>query len=409
MTDKPITGETKQNQNGSQLIESFFTRCSKFFLREKLSGRLQIQMPSGNTIDLGQKNLPISAILQIKSWKVLKRAMRHGSIGFSESYIYREVDTPNPVALVQFFVQNQPALVKSGGRIFRTRIVNRIYHLLKRNSRRGSKKNISAHYDLGNEFFSHWLDPGMTYSSGLFKGASGDLEQAQQKKYDRIIGCLELDTDSSVLEVGCGWGGFAERLVETTKAKVEGITLSHRQLSYAKERLCDNRRAEFKFLDYRDTTGRYDAIVSIEMIEAVGEENWGTYFQTLFDRLKPGGRVVLQAITISPEIFPIYRRKADFIQQHVFPGGILPTVSIMRDLSEETGFEFEVVEEFGQSYAKTLQLWQKEFDENWLNLSKLGFDDRFRRLWTWYLAYCEGGFREGSVNVGIYQLQKPNN
>ena len=407
MTDKPIIGDTKQDQNGSQLMERFFIRCSKFFLREKLTGHLQIQMPSGKTIYLGQKSRPISAILQIKSWKVLKRAMRHGTIGFSESYIYREVDTPNPVALVQFFVQNQPALVKSGGSVFRTRLFNRIYHLLKRNSRRGSKKNISAHYDLGNEFFSLWLDPGMTYSSGLFKDASSDLEQAQQEKYDRIINCLELETDSKILEIGCGWGGFAERLIETTQATVEGITLSNRQLSYARERLGDNQRAEFKFHDYRDTSGRYDAIVSIEMIEAVGEENWGTYFQTLFDRLKPGGRVVLQAITISPENFPHYRRKADFIQRHVFPGGMLPTVPIMKNLAEATGFDFNVVEEFGQSYAKTLQLWQKEFDENWLNLNRLGFDDRFRRLWTWYLAYCEGGFREGSVNVGIYQLQKP--
>jgi len=406
MTDKLITGDSKQHQGGPPYIERILIHCSKFFLPEQLTGHLQVHMPSGNTVNLGQRNLPITAILHIKSWKVLKRAMRHGTIGFSESYIYREVDTPNPVALVQFFVQNRAVLAKSGGRVFSSGLVSRIRHLLKRNSRAGSKKNISAHYDLGNDFFSRWLDPSMTYSSGLFKGASGDLEQAQQEKYDRIIDCLELDADSNVLEIGCGWGGFAERFVQKTRAKIEGITLSHRQLSYARERLADNDRAEFQFLDYRDTSGRYDAIVSIEMIEAVGEENWGTYFQTLFDRLKPGGCVVLQAITISPEIFPTYRRKADFIQRHVFPGGMLPTVPIMCNLAEATGFEFKVVEEFGQSYAKTLQLWQKEFDENWLNLSKLGFDDRFRRLWTWYLAYCEGGFHEGSVNVGIYQLQR---
>ncbi|MEM7302731.1 MAG: cyclopropane-fatty-acyl-phospholipid synthase family protein [Pseudomonadota bacterium] len=376
---------------------------------KNLVGHIRVITPGGKVAVFGHVDQKPGAVLHVHSWKVLWRAMAQGACGFSESYIRGEVDTPDPVALVQFFARNLVVFRKAGGRIFRKRVTGGWLHKLNRNTKRGSKKNIAAHYDLGNAFFAEWLDPTMTYSSGIFRDQDENLEQAQQRKYDTIIEAMNLKSGASVLEIGCGWGGLAERLVTTTDASVRGITLSQRQLEFAQSRMARigaSDRATFDYTDYRDCEGSFDAICSIEMIEAVGEEYWDSYFKVLGQRLKPGGSAAIQAITIKPEDFDYYRRGADFIQRYIFPGGMLPTVEIMQQKAEKYGFTFETVEEFADSYADTLNLWAKSFAEKWPRIAPLGFDERFRRTWNWYLCYCEGGFREKEIEVGIYRLVK---
>jgi cyclopropane-fatty-acyl-phospholipid synthase len=278
------------------------------------------------------------------------------------------------------------------------------------NSKEGSKKNISEHYDLGNDFYGQWLDPSMTYSSAIFTSPDQSLAEAQHIKYRRVAEMAGVTPGSSVLEIGCGWGGFAETVAKDFGASVRGITLSREQLNYGLERLKRQNLdtlAHLVFEDYRDTTGQFDHIGSIEMIEAVGEEHWPSYFQTVHDRLKPGGTAAIQAITIDERDFEDYRTGPDFIQRFIFPGGMLLTKTAMKEQGERVGLVLEDVETFRLSYAKTLRLWRERFLECWPEITKLGYDEEFRRKWIYYLAYCEAGFMEGSIDVGIYQYRKP--
>jgi cyclopropane-fatty-acyl-phospholipid synthase len=283
-----------------------------------------------------------------------------------------------------------------------------VYHRSRSNTRAGSRANISAHYDLGNAFYRLWLDPSMTYSSALYASPHQSLETAQHAKCDRILDALELQSGQRLLEIGCGWGHFAMRAAERG-AQVTGLTLSQEQLQEAQslaERSGQNERTEFRLQDYRDTTETYDRIASVEMIEAVGEENWPDYFKTLHDRLTAGGTAVLQAITIDEAIYDTYRAKADFIQRYIFPGGTLPTHALIEQHAQAAGLTFETVELFGASYAKTLAEWRRNFHAAWPEIAKLGFDERFKRMWDYYLAYCEAGFERGTCDVGIYRLRK---
>ena len=277
------------------------------------------------------------------------------------------------------------------------------------NTRSGSRRNIAAHYDLSNDFFRIWLDETMTYSAALFTAPGMSLAAAQNAKYDRIIRALDLPECASVLEVGCGWGGLAARLLAGVNHKYRGISLSREQLRYARARTDVANSAppaEFAYEDYRDQTGQFDAIVSIEMFEAVGEENWPDYFRMLHDRLKPGGTAVIQSITIAPEVFERYRRRADFIQTYIFPGGMLPTSAAIEQRAACAGLTVCRIERFGQDYARTLEMWRKRFDDHWQEVAALGFDNRFRRMWHYYLAYCEGGFREGLIDVEIFKFTR---
>ena len=291
---------------------------------------------------------------------------------------------------------------------FRVSGRDRDYHRHRANSREGSKRNIADHYDLGNAFYRLWLDPGMTYSSAIFESAGETLEAAQERKYQRILEWLEAEPGQRLLEIGFGWGGLAERAARQD-LHVTGLTLSREQLAYARERMQEIglfARTDLRYEDYRDASGRYDRIASIEMIEAVGAENWPLYFKTLRDRLMPGGIAVLQAITIAEAHFETYRRKPDFIQRYIFPGGMLPTAAIIREEAERAGLVLDRSETFGASYALTLWRWLERFDRAWPELRKLGFDDAFRRLWTYYLTYCAVGFETGRIDVGLYRVRR---
>ena len=368
-------------------------------------------MPSGMVATVHGENPGHFAELKLNNWQVLRRSMQAGANGFAESYIRGEVESAHLVTLVRFFAANRKRFLASGGRLFASRGIDRLRHLRRANTRSGSRRNIAAHYDLSNDFFRIWLDETMTYSSALFKSSETSLQAAQLNKYDRIISALGLPERASVLEVGCGWGGFAARLLEGSDHTYHGISLSREQLRYARGRT-DLRDAmhppEFVYEDYRDQTGQFDAIASIEMFEAVGEANWPEYFRMLHDRLKPGGTAVIQSITIAPEVFGRYRRRADFIQTYIFPGGMLPTAKAIRKHAGDAGLTVQHLERFGQDYSRTLQIWRERFEDNWQEIAALGFDNRFRRMWRFYLAYCEGGFREGLIDVEIFRFRRAN-
>ena len=284
---------------------------------------------------------------------------------------------------------------------------NRLQHRLNANTKRGSQRNIRHHYDLGNDFYAAWLDSGMSYSSALFSADDQTLEDAQSAKQRRIMALLDTRPGDTVLEIGCGWGGLAEQLAQAG-CRVTGVTLSAAQLEYASERLKrPDTEADLRLQDYRDVAGVFDRIVSIEMMEAVGEAYWPSYFSALHDRLRPGGLAVLQAITIDEDQFDGYRRCTDFIQHYIFPGGMLPTVTEIGRQSARAGMELLSVERFGASYARTLAEWHRRFLAAWPEIERHGFDARFRRMWEYYLSYCEGGFRAGTIDVGLYVLAKP--
>jgi cyclopropane-fatty-acyl-phospholipid synthase len=291
------------------------------------------------------------------------------------------------------------------------RLANRLLHLLRRNSRRGARKNIEAHYDLGNDFYRLWLDPSMLYSSAIWTPETETLEQAQRYRLNRITQTLGLSGGESILEIGCGWGALAEHLAVTADAHVTGITLSPSQLKFAQDvaaRCGKGENIELRIQDYRDVEETYDRIVSIEMFEAVGEAYWPSYFDTIRRCLKPGGSALLQIITIEERRFHAYRDNVDFIQRYVFPGGFLPSETALRAAIEKSGLVLSDTEHFGESYALTLADWRRRFRAAWPAIAALGFDQRFQRLWEYYLCYCEAGFAESSINVGFYVVRNPD-
>lgn len=371
-------------------------------------GRLRVVLPSGATIEkTGREDGP-DAVVVIKRWRMLRRLVASGDIGFAEAYMDGDWTTPDLTAVIRLAARNNDALAPAitGSRLMR--LANRAYHLLHPNTRKGARKNIEAHYDLGNDFYKEWLDASMLYSSAIWTDETETLEQAQQHRLRRIQEKLELAGGETVLEIGCGWGALAEHLAIEADAEVTGITLSPSQLSWAQDvaqRSGKAERIDLRIQDYRDVEGTYDRIVSIEMFEAVGETYWPSYFNTLRRSLKRGGAAVLQIISIEEKRFEAYRKNADFIQKYVFPGGFLPSDSALASEVRRAGLVLKEVEHFGKSYARTLADWRSRFRIAWPSVAALGFDERFKRLWEYYLCYCEAGFEEGSINVGFYTLQ----
>ena len=386
-----------------------FEFLGRRMVRDRLQGQLRVTLPDGHKLVLGQKTADsLDAELTINSYRVLKKCIRRGTVGFGEAYMAGDIECGDLVALFRFFLINRSAFHKAGGSLFKVRVGDKLVHKSRRNTLAGSRRNIEAHYDMGNDFYAHWLDATMTYSSALFEGKDITLEAAQTAKYARVLDLADVRDGGSILEIGCGWGGMAEHAARAGMA-VDGITLSTRQLEFACERMQQQNldgQVNLALKDYRQAQGQYDAIVSIEMIEAVGEENWPAYFSTLTRLLKPGGRAVIQAITIAPEHFERYRAKVDFIQRYVFPGGMLLTDGAIARHAADQGMTLEHIGKFGRDYARTLRLWRQKFNASWGDISPLGYDDKFRRMWLYYLTYCEAGFDDGAIDVGFYVIRK---
>jgi cyclopropane-fatty-acyl-phospholipid synthase len=373
-------------------------------------GQLIVEAPGGSRMVFEGLRPGPHARVHIHSWRVLTRFFSGCVVSIAESYLAREWSSPNLAALLVLGDLN--TCLGEPQRLLRLpRLGLKFRHALNRNTRAGSRRNIAAHYDLGNDFYQQWLDAGMNYSAGIFSREQQTLEEAQQAKIDRVCEMLELRDGDRVLEIGCGWGAVAQQLREKHDAAVTGITLSAEQLNYARRRTESSSMAkgcDLRFQDYRDVAGSFDRIVSIEMLEAVGEAYWPVYFQKLHDSLRPGGIAVLQVITMDEGRFETYRARPDFIQKYIFPGGMLPTVEITRRETENAGLVFAHAEFFGVSYVRTLEEWKQRFETAWPTLSTMGFDARFKRMWEYYLAYCQAGFETGALNVGLYRLERPS-
>lgn len=377
-------------------------------LRHLRHGSLDIQTPDGEQLHFGQEQQPRAAI-RITDWAVCEAALKSGDVGFAESFMAGHWTSPDLSALLELLIRNRTELeaLFYGG--FWGGLLYRIRHALNRNTRTGSRKNIQAHYDLGNEFYRLWLDPTMNYSSAWFEGAkSGDLVQAQQAKMRRALAEAQVAPGSRVLEIGCGWGAVAEVAARDFSAHLTGVTLSTEQLAWAQDRLATaGLRADLRLQDYRDIADEpFDAVVSIEMFEAVGREYWDGYFRTVADKLKPGGRACIQSITIRDDLFERYVRSTDFIQQYIFPGGLLPSPSQFRLHAERAGLQVVNELAFGADYAETLRRWRETFLRHDGRVRELGFDTRFMRLWEFYLAYCEAAFAAGNTDVMQFTLVK---
>lgn len=370
-------------------------------------GRLTVLLPDGTQLAAGGDAPGAVAELHILRWRAVSRLLSGGDVGFAEAYVDGDWDTPDLVAFVSLCADNLDTLVKAAGASWPTRLAQRLLMLMRRNSKAGSRRNIMAHYDLGNAFYAEWLDREMIYSSALYEEGD-DLETAQRRKFRRIADMLQLDGEQSVLEIGCGWGGLAAHLVGAGAKSVNGITLSPAQLAVGQDmvqaRGLDG-KVSLELCDYRDIEGRYDRIVSIEMFEAVGEAYWRGYFDKLRQALKPGGRAVVQVITIANDRFDYYRTHPDVIQTMVFPGGMLPSKAIFAQVAAEAGFALRDSLDFGLSYARTLADWRQRFEAAWPRIADLGYSAAFKRLWTYYLAYCEAGFRTGKIDVSLYALE----
>ena len=387
--------------------ESFALRTILMAAARIELGRLTVFAPGGRRhVFAGARPGP-DAVLMLRTPRAARRILFGGNVGFAEAYMDGDLDTPDLAALLELAARNEAAIDDIHyGKVSRlgtiVGLARRFWHALRANTRSGSARNIAYHYDLGNEFYRRWLDPSMAYSSAVFADGAKDLEAAQQAKFARMAALLDVKPGEKVLEIGCGWGAFAAYLAREFRAKVTAITVSREQLAHTqakvqREGLGD--LVEARFVDYRDVEGRFDRIASIEMFEAVGEKYWPAYFGKLRDSLAPGGRAALQIITIADRFFESYRGGVDFIQRYIFPGGMLPSDAALKAQIARAGLAVDSQGFFGLDYAETLAEWNRRFQRTWPEIQGLGFDARFKRMWEFYLAYCEAGFRAGSIDV----------
>ncbi|WP_239805461.1 SAM-dependent methyltransferase [Croceicoccus hydrothermalis] len=365
------------------------------------TGSIEAQLPDGSHRIVGGRAPGFAAQIRLHDWRALLRLATGGSVGWYRAWQLGEWDSPDPVMIFALFIANAGTLGSVGRAKGPWRLASRMLHRLRRNTKAGAQVNIAAHYDLGNDLYAAWLDPTMSYSSAMFTDTTRDLEHAQFAKVDALADRLALTPGDRVLEIGCGWGFLARRLADRHGADVTAISLSDEQLAYARERAEEEALSiDFRRQDYRDVEGQFDAIASVEMVEALGREYWPTYMDCIARNLKPGGRAAIQYISIRDDIFDAYASSADFIQTYVFPGGLLIRTSEFRRLAEARGLSWQDQHDFGRDYAETLRIWRENFDRAVEDgLLPPGFDRGFVELWRYYLMYCEGGFRGGGIDV----------
>ncbi len=404
------TMNTRQLDSGAGgLFKSYvFGRFARV-LNGFREGQLTIVWPNGKTNVYGTRSdsADLNATIQLHNYKPIKSVISEGQLGFAESYLNGDWSTDSLENLFSLFMRNelyvQPKM--PGGRL--SRYVDAVRHRLRKNSEAGSKKNIAYHYDLGNDFYKLWLDESMSYSSGLYLNDTDSLQQAQINKQQRVVDLLDAQNNSRMLEIGCGWGSLAAKVACETNSHVTAISLSKEQLAYAQSKYENNANSiDFEYIDYRNVSGKFDHIFSIEMFEAVGQQYWATYFNKLSELLDAGGTAVLQVITLLEDRFETYRARPDYIQKYIFPGGMLPTKTHLKEYAENAGFDLEHDQWFGNSYAKTLSDWHSRFEAATDDIKSLSFDERFIRMWRYYLVYCETGFSIGHIDVGLVKLKK---
>ncbi len=398
--DAGVTHVTAENFNSLVKNYPWRVRQALGFALMLERGALEVHLPDGCKFRFAGSEDGPEALMIIHDLDFARHLASGGEVGISEAFLHGHWESPNLTRFLELFCVNQPVIQRLlDGKPF-VRFLQRVRHWMNRNTKAGSKRNIHAHYDLGNQFYSAWLDKTMTYSSALFTSQTGDLASAQTEKYANLAREIDLRAEHHVLEIGCGWGGFAEMAVDQGLA-VTGLTLSPAQLAWAQQRVP---AADLRLQDYRDTNERFDHIVSIEMFEAVGERFWPGYFKTVARALKPGGRAVIQSITIRDDLFASYRKGTDFIQQYIFPGGMLPSRRAFRAAAARQGLAVRHEYAFGLDYARTLAEWRHAFEAHWPAIAAQGFDETFRRLWRMYLCYCEAGFLAGNVDVVQFEL-----
>ena len=376
-------------------------------LRDIEHGYLEITKYNGELLKFGNPNSPLKSVLRIKKPNFTFNLIKGGSVGFAESYMRDEFETDNLSNLIEITARNIKIIYKFSG-LLDFPMVNYVKNIFIKNTRGRSKDNISKHYDLGNEFFALWLDKTLTYSSAIFDERNKDLSNAQNNKYQKLIDLIKPNNGDKILEIGCGWGGFAEYLGKKYDVKLDCITISKKQFEYAKKRIHEcglNEKVNIEIKDYRDLKNKYNSIASIEMIEAVGQNYLESYFKTIKDNLSDDGRAAIQAITIDDNMFDRYKNKTDFIQKYIFPGGFLPSKNIINKYVSENGLAIKSYDSYADHYSDTLAIWRNEFNKKWDLIKKQGFDLTFKRMWEFYLSYCEAGFKSKNIDLIQFSLQ----
>ena len=376
-------------------------------LKDIKHGYLEIIKYNGELLKFGNPNSPLKSVLKIKKPNFTFNLIKGGSVGFAESYMRDEFETDNLSNLIEITARNIKIIYKFSG-LLDFPMVNYVKNIFIKNTRGRSKDNISKHYDLGNEFFALWLDKTLTYSSAIFDERNKDLSNAQNNKYQKLIDLIKPNNGDKILEIGCGWGGFAEYLGKKYDVKLDCITISKKQFEYAKKRIHEcglNEKVNIEIKDYRDLKNKYNSIASIEMIEAVGQNYLESYFKTIKDNLSDDGRAAIQAITIDDNMFDRYKNKTDFIQKYIFPGGFLPSKNIINKYVSENGLAIKSYDSYADHYSDTLAIWRNEFNKKWDLIKKQGFDLTFKRMWEFYLSYCEAGFKSKNIDLIQFSLQ----
>ena len=391
------------NFSPSTISENFILNRLKLIK----DGSLNLKNYNQEKIFFGEPNGIVKADIEIHNPKFYFDILKGGSTGLAECYVRDEFTTSDLTSLIELTARNIDLTHRFSGILKIKFLKNLFNNIFASNTKNKSKEHISKHYDLGNDFFSIWLDKTLTYSSAIYEKPTDDLSNAQFNKYNKLIDFIKPKSGDKVLEVGCGWGGFAEHLAKNYDVKLDCITISKKQLEFAKKRIFNaglNEKVDIKFLDYRDVTGQYDSIASIEMIEAVGEKYLNKYFSMIKNNLKPGGIGAIQAIIIKDELFDQYRKSEDFIQKYIFPGGFLPSLQSIKYHTKKSGLQLTEYNSYGSHYSNTLKKWRENFINSWTDISKQGFDQSFKKIWDFYFSYCEAGFKSKNIDLIQFSL-----